>query len=204
MRIAVIGAGRMGAGFAKLLTGRHEVVVGSRDPDRGREVARELGAARGGGYGEAAADAEVLFLTVPWTSVEETIGALGDLSGKILVDVSNPYVDGKLRPHEDTSDAEEIQRLAPGARVVKGWNTIFQQVLNGSPDFDGQAASVFLAGDDEEAKAAVAGLAREMGFDPVDTGPLSSARKLERLVSMLGTLGHGLEWGTYTLKLLRR
>jgi hypothetical protein len=76
--------------------------------------------ASGGSYAEAAKDADVVFLTVPWVAVDETLSQVGDLTGKVLVDVTNPYVGGGLQPHEDTSDAELIQEKAPAARVVKG------------------------------------------------------------------------------------
>lgn len=118
--------------------------------------------------------------------------------------MTNPYVGGNLQLHDGTSNAEEIQRKVPGSRVVKGWNTIFAPVLNSSPDFGGQAASVFLAGDDDEAKEIVVTLARDMGFDPVDCGPLTGARDLEKLLSTFGTIGHGFGWGSWALKVLRR
>lgn len=204
MKVAVIGAGGMGGGIAKLLAPTHEVLIGSRDPEKGGTRAKELGASGGGGYGDVAADAEVVFLTVPWVAVDELIPQLGDLSGKIVVDVTNPYVDGALKLHPDSSDAEEIQKRAPSARIVKGWNTVFSPVLNTGPDFGGQAPSVFLAADDDNAKGTVASLARDMGFDPIDTGPLTSARELERLLSTLGVIGHSLEWGSWALKVLTR
>lgn len=77
-------------------------------------------------------------------------------------------------------------------------------MLNSSPVFDGQAASVSLAGDDDAAKEIVSTLAHDMGFDPVECGPLSGARDLERLLGILGTIGHNLEWGSWALKVLGR
>ncbi len=204
MRVAVIGAGGMGGGIARALAPKHEVAIGSRDPERGASLAKELGAATGASYAEAAADAAVVFLTVPWAAVDETLSELGDLAGKVIVDVTNPFVGGQLQLHEGSSDAEEIQHKVPEARVVKGWNTIFSPVVNSSPDFGGQAASVFLAGDDPEAKEIVASLARDMGYDPVDCGPLTGARDLERLLGTFGTLGQSFEWGSWALKVLRR
>jgi hypothetical protein len=204
MKVAVIGAGGMGGGIARHLAGSHEVSIGSRDPEQGALKAKELGAARGGSYSVAAADAEVVFLTVPWVAVDEILAQLGDLTGKVLVDVTNPYVGGELQLHEDSSDAEEIQKKVPGAWVVKGWNTVFSPVVNAGPDFGGVAASVFLAADDERAKETVSSLARDMGYDPIDCGPLTAARDLERLLGTLGTVGHSFEWGTWALKLLTR
>jgi hypothetical protein len=204
MKVAVIGAGNMGGGLARSLVGKHEVAIGSRDEQNGAAKAKELGAASGGGYADAAADAEVIFLTVPWPAVDQTLAELGNLSGKVLVDVTNPYVGGKLRLHENSSNAEEIQRKAPQARVVKGWNTVFSPVVNTGPDFGGQAASVFLAGDDQKAKVVVSGLAADMGFDSIDCGPLSGARDLEGLMEHMGTFGQSFEWGSWALKILRR
>jgi predicted dinucleotide-binding enzyme len=91
VRVAIIGTGRMGRGFATALTPRHEVTVGSRDPNRARQVASATGAARGATYAEAAADAEVVILTVPWAAMEETLGQLGELKQTVVIDVSFPY-----------------------------------------------------------------------------------------------------------------
>lgn len=204
MKVAVIGAGGMGGGIAKRLAGTHEVLIGSRDPEQGVTKARELGAARGGSYGDVAAGADVVFLTVQWVGIDETLAQLGDLAGKVVVDVTNPHVGGALQLHQDSSDAEEIQKRVPGARVVKGWNTVFSPVLAAGPDFGGEAASVLLASDDDAAKDTVASLARDMGFDPVDCGPLSAARDLEKLLSTFGSVGHSFEWGSWAIRILTR
>ena len=204
MNVAIIGAGRMGGSFARALAGRHDVRIGSRDGIRGAELAKALGATSGGSYAEAAAGADVIFLTVPWAGVGEALPELGDLSGRVVVDVTNPYVDGRLQLHDTTSDSEEIQRMAPGARVVKGWNLVFSEVASAGPDFGGQAASVFLAGDDAGAKQTVASLARDMGYDPVDCGPLANARELERMLEVFGSIGANLPRGSWALKVLQR
>jgi predicted dinucleotide-binding enzyme len=148
-------------------------------------------------------DADVVFLCVPWPSVDETLAQLGDLEGVVLVDITNPYVDGKLQLHEGTSNAEIIQSNVPGARVVKGWNTIFSAVAD-EPGFGAEAPSVFLAGDDARANGVVAALARDMGFEPIDCGPLAGARDLERLIVLFGTIGTNLAWGRWALKVLQR
>ena len=204
MKVAVIGAGGMGRGIARLLVGAHEVSIGSRDPERAIRQAEELGTAGGGGYGDVATGADIVFLTVPWTAVDETLSQLGGLRGKVLVDVTNPFVGGKLELHADSSGAERIQEQVPGTSVVKGWNTIYEPVLAAVGDFGGQAPSVFLAADDAAAKETVASLARDMGFDPVDCGPLVSARDLERLLSTFHAIGYGLERGNWALKVLIR
>lgn len=79
------------------------------------------------------------------------IPQLGDIEGKILIDCTNPYTDNTYSQHEDlggSSAAQEIQKRLPGARAVKGWNHVFADIVNTTPDFGGVAASVFLASDD--------------------------------------------------------
>lgn len=199
MKIAVIGTGSMGSGLGQAFARNHQVVMGSRDPERASVVAQNIGAAGGATYAEAAQDADVVVLALPWKAVGETIPALGDLSGKILLDITNPYTEGGLQNVEPSS-SEEVQRLAPGARVVKGWNTVYARNLI-DPDFDGLAASVFVCGDDAHAKDVVIGLAKEIGFVPEDVGALSSAAALTRLLGILGALRLGPDT---QLRLLRR
>jgi NADPH-dependent F420 reductase len=199
MKIAIIGTGRMGSGLGQALAKDNEVIMASRDPDKAGQVAKNVGAAGGASYADAARDAEVVVLTVPWMAVPETLDALGDLSGKILVDVTNPYGPQGLEDVQPSS-SEEVQRLAPGAKVVKAWSTVYARNIV-APDFDGVAASVLVCGDDNGAKDVVVKLAKEAGFDPVDVGPLSQAANLTQLLGLMGAL----RWGPDTqLRLLRR
>jgi 8-hydroxy-5-deazaflavin:NADPH oxidoreductase len=199
MKIAVIGTGNMGSGLGQAFAKSHDVVMGSRDPEKAAQVAKNIGAAGGAGYADAARDAEVVVLAVPWAAVEETLAELGDLSGKILIDITNPYGAQGLVDVEPSS-SEEVQRRAAGAKVVKGWNTVYSRNLI-APDFDGVAASVFICGDDTEAKRVVVGLATDIGFDAVDVGPLSAARTLTDLLGLMGALRLGPDT---QLRLLRR
>jgi NADPH-dependent F420 reductase len=184
MKIAIIGTGKMGKGFATALAPKHEVTLGSRDADRANQAASATGAARGASYAEAAADAEVVILTVPWEAMEDTLEQLGDLNGTVVVDVSYPYRKAEREELEGSSTAEEIQKRLPRARVFKGWNHVHARHLT-SPEVNGIAASVLIAGDDPEAKGIVLELAKDMGFHPVDVGPLKVTRELERLVSVM-------------------
>lgn len=179
MRIGIVGTGAMGSGFARLLSDKHEVWMGSRDTEKGTQSADELGATGGGYYADVVPDADVVILAVPWTAVEETLRQLGDLSGKIVIDITNPYVDGRLQPLEGSSTGEEIQKMIPDARVVKGWNHVFTANM-AAPEVAGVTSSVMIAGDDPAAKEKVFGLARDMGFDHFDVGDLKAARMLER------------------------
>ena len=188
MRIAIIGTGKMATGFAKALSATHEVWIGSRDVERGKQAISETGAAGGGAYEDVVRDAQVIILGIPWTTVDETLPRLGDLSGRIVLDITNPYTAEGLVPLEGTSTAEEIQKKLPGAKVVKGWNHVFASNLT-RPEIDGMAASVFIAADDAEAKEVIFGLARDMGFDPADAGGLEATRTLERFVKLMSGLG---------------
>ena len=186
VKVAIIGTGRMGKGFATALALKHEVTVGSRDPNRARQTASKTGAARGTTYAQAAADAEVVILTVPWAAIEDTLGQLGELNQTVVIDVSFPYrkAEREALAQEGSSTAEEVQKRLPHARVVKGWNHVHAQHLT-APEVDGIAASVLLAGDDPQGKQVVFALARDMGFHPVDVGPLKATHELERLVGMM-------------------
>ena len=184
VNVAIIGTGRMGRGFATALAPKHQVTVGSRDPNRARQTASKTGAARGATYTKAAADAEVVILTVPWHAMDDTLPQLGELDQTVVVDVSYPYKKREREALKGSSTAEQIQRRLPRARVVKGWNHVFAQHLT-APEVDGIAASVLLAGDDPAAKQVVFALARDMGFHPVDVGPLKATRELERLVGVM-------------------
>jgi predicted dinucleotide-binding enzyme len=183
VRIAIIGTGRMGRGFASALAPQHEVVFGSRDPGGARNVVRSTGAVEAMSPREAVADAEAVFLAVPWRAMRETTAGLGNLDGIVVVDISVPF--GKEREALGRrSSGEVVQKLLPGALVVKGWNHVFAQHLT-APTVDGIAPSVLLAGDDRRAKLVVSGLARDMGFHPVDVGKLRESYHLDRLVSMM-------------------
>jgi len=161
----------MGRGFAQAVAPTHEVVVGSRRPARAAATASKTGAAGSGTYADAPANADVVILTVPWQAMDEALGQLGDLSGSIVIDVSYPYNKGEREALRGRSTAEAIQEQLPSARVFKGWNYVHARHLT-DPEVDGMAASVLIAGDDPQAKDIVFAIARDMGFHPVDAGPL--------------------------------
>jgi 8-hydroxy-5-deazaflavin:NADPH oxidoreductase len=184
VRIAVIGTGKMGRGFAQALAPKHEVIIGSRDPDKAAATAAKTAAARGATYADAAADADVVILTVPWQAMDSTLDVLGDLSGRVVIDVSYPYTKRERDVLKGTSTAELIQQRLPTASVFKGWNHVFARHLT-DPVVNGIAASVLITGDDPERKEIVFAIARDMGFHPVDAGPLKATRDLEKLVSVM-------------------
>ena len=207
MKVGIIGTGHMGSGLARHLSGAgHDVFVGSRDEARGQSVGADAGAS-GGSYTKAADHGEVVILAVPYWGIDESLRDAGDLSGMVLIDVTNPYKDdtySEMHQFQGTSGAEETAKKT-SASVVKCWNHVFAQIVNSSPDFKGQPATVFYCGDDEGAKKKTGALARDIGYEPVDAGPLSSARFIEALAGLVITLGYGVGMGTdIALKLIRR
>ena len=185
MKVAIIGTGKMGRGIRQ---GPRSDARGDRGfPRPSTELATtasKVGAARGATYADAAADADVVILTVPWEAMDETLPQLGDLKETVVVDVSYPYKKAVREAMEGSSTAEEIQKRLPNARVLKGWNHVHARHLT-DPEVDGIAPSVLIAGDDQAAKDTVFELARDMGFHPVDVGPLKATRELERLVGVM-------------------
>jgi predicted dinucleotide-binding enzyme len=193
MDIGIIGAGNMGGGLGRLWTASgHRVWYSfSRHPEKLRLLASLAGP--GGGAGtpaQAARFGSVVLLAVPWACVPEALAAAGPLTGKVLLDCTNPRGPfGELEVGLTTSGAEEVARLAPGARVVKALNAGPAQALRHPPPAaSAERVTGFYCGDDGAAKAVAARLIAEAGFDPVDAGALQSARYLEPLAALLTRL----------------
>ena len=199
MNVTIIGAGNMGRGIGhRLVAGGHPVTIVDRDPEEAEQLAEELrSAAEGGATVEAAGPGaelrdEVVVLAVYYPGNLEIARDLGDrLTGKVVVDISNPLnqtFDGLATP-PGTSAAEEVAATAPaGTRVVKAFNTTFSGTLV-EGQVAGQPLDVLIAGDDEEAKEAVAQLVRDGGLRAIDVGPLKREKHLEGL----GFLGIALQ-----------
>ncbi len=198
MTIAVIGTGNMGAGFVRaLVKSGADVVIGTRDTAKAEALVAELGGkARVADLATAARSAEVLLLAVPYGSVAGLLNDLKGIAGKVVIDISNPVTADfqGLQLGTTTSAAEAIQRAAPEVRVVKAFNTIFAQLLDAETR-NGKTLQVFVAGDDAAAKTQVQDIARAMGFEPVDAGPLHNSRFLEPVGAMNIHFGFFLGWG---------
>ncbi len=178
MRIAIIGRGSVGSALEKGLKGAgHEVRSVGNEPSKVRETAS---------WGE------VVILAVPFGAIDAAVKEMGDgVNGKPLIDVSNALTpDFKLAIGIDTSGAEMLQKKAPRARVVKAFNTVFAQHM-ATGTVKGQQLTLFVAGDDADAKTRTLDLGRGLGFDPVDAGPLTNARWLETLGYFNIQLGFG-------------
>jgi hypothetical protein len=176
-KLGIIGQGHVGQALAKGFTrAGYEVQLAGRDVTAMRQVATA---------------SDVLFLAVPFGVVSEVVDALGaSAHGKVLVDVTNALTkDLQLALGFTTSGAEELQKRAPQAKVVKAFNTVFAQHM-AEGVLKGEALTLLVAGDDAAAKATVLELGRAVGLDAVDTGPLGTARHLEALGYLNILLGY--------------
>ncbi|MEE3198049.1 MAG: NAD(P)-binding domain-containing protein [Pseudomonadota bacterium] len=190
--VAMIGtgevAGALGPEFAAL---GHRIIYGSRNPDR--PAVRELLLRTGKGasatsQAAASAQADIVVLAVPWNAVQEVLSNLGDLSGKIVIDPTNPRVisnDGLRDYAVVSSNAEIIQAMAPEAKVVKAFNTMGWETMI-DPASSGGPVTVPLVGNDQEAKDTVAAIIEGMGLEVVDLGPIRYAHVVEGLYLIWG------------------
>jgi NADPH-dependent F420 reductase len=207
MKIGVIGTGNMGDGLGRLWASRgHKVMFGSRNPESVRTMAGITPNISSASVEAATRHGEVILLAVPWNGVESSIRSAGSFSGKILIDCTNPLTENfmDLVVGFNTSGAEEIAKLATGAKVVKAFNTVSSVIL-AKPAFNSIAATVFYCGDDAEAKKVTAKLISDLGFEPIDAGPLKMARYLEPMAQLFIQLAFSQNMGSeMAFKLLRK
>ncbi len=196
-KVAIIGAGNVGGNLgARLSSAGLAVKFGVRaGKDLSALLARCGKDAAADEPAAAAAWADVVFLTVPGSAAVEVATSLSKaLEGKVVVDCNNPLVwkEGPVwNPPAEGSLAAAIAKAAPGARVVKAFNT-FGAELHADPKLGSGGVQVFIAADDADAKKLVSDVATTGGFSPVDAGPLRNAPVLENLAMLwihLATVG---------------
>lgn len=200
MKVTVIGSGNMGSSFVKQLSrAGHQVRVTAVDADKAAALASQYPGVSAVPAALAAADSEVVIVATSYGEAVNALQSVGDLSGKIVIDITNPlsadYM--SLTIGHSTSAAEEIAKAIPEASVVKAFNTVFAQVLGEGADFgSGRKVTVFYAGDSERGKQTVKALAESFGFEAVDAGSLRNARYLEPLAGLNIYFGYGAGHGT--------
>ncbi len=191
-KIAIIGAGNVGQALTRGFSrGGHPIKAAGHDPAEVKESAQ---------WGE------VIVLAVPFQALDEVVRELGGAAdGKPVIDVTNALGPNlTLALGFDTSGAEELQKELPRAQVVKAFNTVFAQRMD-TGRLGEERLSAFVAGDHPAAKKTVLELAKEIGFDPIDAGPLSNARVLEPMAVLNIHLGYTMKLGTdIGFKLLHR
>jgi predicted dinucleotide-binding enzyme len=194
--IAILGAGTMAraVGRAARRAGC-EIVFGARRIDAAREAARRTGpGARGASLEEAVLASDFVVLALRWQGLLETLDGLAHhAKGRTIVDLTNPSTPDGLRllVGHSTSGAEEIARRLPGARVVKALNHVYAEILEEGTVFSGICPAAFLCGDAEEDRRRVGVWLTRLGFEPIDAGPLESARLLEPLAQLAVELVEG-------------
>ena len=192
--ISIIGTGTMASAIGALaVTGGNTVEVIGRDQSKAADLAAILGGSATTGEFGAVPAGDIVIVALKYADVLPVVTQYGDaLADKVIVDISNPFnadADGLALP-ADTSIAQEVAKAAPaGARVVKAFNTVFGHVLE-----KGRTLDVFMAGDDAQAKAAVAELVKSLGLRPLDVGGLTMAHWLEGTsLVLMGLARHGLD-----------
>jgi 8-hydroxy-5-deazaflavin:NADPH oxidoreductase len=210
MEISIIGAGDVGGTLGRIWVKKgHHLMFGVRNLQSHNvlNLIRSINSSvKVGTIGEAASFADVIVLAIPWIAVEEAIKSAGDLSGKILIDPTNP-INADLTGliiESSTSAAEEIAKWAKGSKVVKAFNSIGAKTLD-NLQFGLVRADAFICGDDFKSKTVVKKLATEIGFDTVDAGPLINARVLEYMALLWIQLAYSRQMGpNIAFKLLTR
>jgi 8-hydroxy-5-deazaflavin:NADPH oxidoreductase len=205
MRIGIIGAGALGTAIAgDLRESGHEIVFGGGAS--AQEAAARVGVTAASNA-EAAATADVVVLAVPFAAIGPALAQAGPLDGTILwscVNALKPDLSG-LAVGFDTSGAEDVARRAPRARVVSAIPPFAEALANGDLLYDaGLAPSVFVCGDDDQAKATVELLVLDLGAHPVDAGPLTAARLIEPAMMLLVRIAYAGVPRNIGLRLLER
>jgi len=211
MRIGILGSGLMGGKLGTIFArAGHEVVFSySRSDKKLERLTRDAGgSARAGTPAEAAKDADALLLAVHWSRTDDVLKKAGDLSGKVIVTCSLPMNDNDtgLVVGRTSSGAEELVKRVPKARIVSAFNTVPSEVLFSVFEKRSRSPrpSLVYCGDDAKAKDVAARLIRDVGFEPVDAGPLRIARYTEPFALLIGqfayegdrgpALAYRLEW----------
>jgi hypothetical protein len=202
MRVGILGSGLMGGKLGTIFAlAGHEVVFSyARSEQKLKRLAREAkGKARAGTPREAAQEADAVLLAVHWSRIHDVLNQTGDLSGRVIVTCSLPMNDDntELVVAHTSSGAEELAKMIPKARVVSAFNTVPSEVLFAVYQAKRKASrrSLVYCGDDKSSKAMAAALIRDVGFNPVDAGPLRIARYTEPFALLIAQLAYEGEGG---------
>ena len=213
MKIGIIGSGVVGQqlGLGFLRTG-HQVKIGTRDQAKLSNWKKDAGEnASTGGVKEAAEFGEIIVLATKWEGTENALSLAGkeNFDGKIVIDVTNPLDTSKggvprLDASEGNSGAEKIQKMIPGSKIVKAFNTINAFIMVGPAREEGDP-DLFIAGDDDEAKKAVTIIAEDFGWKSViDMGGLKQAYWLETFAMIWIHYGFKFNNWSHAFKLLKK
>ncbi len=183
MEIGILGAGQVGLAVGRRLTGAgHRVMLSSaRGPRALMPVAQDIGA-EAASVTEAGAQ-ELVLLALPWSAVPDALDSLPDWQGRILVDATNPFVAFdplQLADLEGRSASVVVAEHAPGARVVKAFNSITMANFEKGPRQGDARRVLFVSGDDVASKQTVQRLITELGYAPIDLGGLNDGGRMQQ------------------------
>ena len=210
MNIGIIGSGNVGGALGTRWAQKgHQITFGSRSPgdaDMQKLLDRVGKNARAATLADAAAANDILLFAMPWPPAKDVLSSLGNLTGKLIIDATNPLQPdlSGLTIGTTTSGGEQVGGWAPGAKVVKCFNTVGSTIME-NDSFSAGKAVMFYCGDDAAAKKTVHQLAADIGFDPQDAGPLTQARLLEPFALLWISLAFQQQWGRdFAFGVLRR
>lgn len=197
MRVGILGSGLMGGKLGTLFArAGHDVVFSyARSQEKLKRLAKDAkGNARAGTPREAAQDADAVLLAVHWLRIDDVLHQAGDLAGKVILTCSLPMDEGNtaLVIGHTRSGAEELAKKVPQAKVVGAFNTVPSEVLFGvyAARRKANRPSLVYCGDDARSKKVAAALIRDVGFEPVDAGPLRIARYTEPFALLMAELAY--------------
>jgi 8-hydroxy-5-deazaflavin:NADPH oxidoreductase len=183
LTVGIIGAGAIGQAMAKQLVraGIDVILSNSRDPESLAPVVDALGIHARAGTRQQAADADIVFVSVNWSRLEDALSGI-DWHGRILIDATNPVLlpGYRLAELNGRNSSQVFTELAQGARVVKAFNTLLASVLASDPAHAGGRRVVFVSGDDADAKKAVIELVDRIGFASIDLGSIQVGGTLQQ------------------------
>jgi predicted dinucleotide-binding enzyme len=202
MRIGILGSGLMGGKLGTIFVrAGHDVVFSyAREREKLERLARDSGGvARAGTPAEAVRDADVVLLAVHWSRVDDVLSQAGDLSGKVIVTCSMPMNadDTELAVAHTSSGAEELAKKVPGAHVVSAFGTVPSEVFFSVFETakSGTRPSLLFCGDRAGSKGVAAQLIRDVGFEPLDAGPLRISRYTEPFTFVIARLAYDGDQG---------
>jgi predicted dinucleotide-binding enzyme len=212
MKIGVIGSGivaqTLAAGFLKH---GHEVVIGTREPAKLADWAKQNPKARVASFAETAKFGDVVVLAVKGTVAAEAVRAAGaqNLAGKPVIDTCNPIADApptngvlKFTTNLDTSLLEQLQREFPAVKFVKAFNSVGAACMV-NPQFAGGKPTMFICGNDAGAKKTVTGILDQFGWETDDMGAAEAARAIEPLCILWCIPGFARNDWVHAFKMLR-
>ena len=180
-RVGILGGGPLGEAFARTLA-RVGVttVIGSEGwtADSLSVLLADLHGMVTATTPKAAAEEDVVFLSVRWTELADTLAITADWEGRILIDATGPALPGQVADIRGRTSSEIVSELSPGAQLVKAFNTLPPEILAAEPQQGGGRRVIFFSGDHARAKVEVGRLIMQMGFIGVDLGSLASGGRL--------------------------